>query len=76
MAASEETGGEPGVPEPTGPPAEADRIDFGDLAQRAELDGPDLDPPVEPVELVDAPVPAADPPSRGGRHRGSGRSAR
>ncbi|ASW56954.1 hypothetical protein [Plantactinospora sp. KBS50] len=53
-----------------------DRIDFGDIAQRIEMDSFDPDPVVEPLELVDAPVPVPDPPARTSRRRGSGRYRR
>lgn len=46
-----------------------DRLDFGDAAQRAEMEGV-VDPvPEEPVEMVDAPIQIRPPFTRGDKKR-------
>lgn len=45
------------------------RLDYGDEAQRAELDGVAEDPVDEPMEMVDAPIRVHRPVSRAEKQR-------
>jgi hypothetical protein len=45
------------------------RLDYGDAAQRAEMDGVDELEPEEPLEMVDAPIQIRPPFSRAEKRR-------
>jgi hypothetical protein len=45
------------------------RFDYGDAAQRAEMDGVDEAGPDEPVEMVDAPIQIRQPFTRADKRR-------
>jgi hypothetical protein len=45
------------------------RIDYGDAAQRAEMDGFDELTPAEPIGVVDAPAQLREPVSRADKQR-------
>jgi len=45
------------------------RFDYGDAAQRAEMDGIDEASPDEPMEMVDAPIQIREPFTRAEKQR-------
>lgn len=51
------------------------RLDYGDAAQRAEMDGLDEFGLDEPIEMVDAPVQLREPMTRAQKRRNQRRSA-